>query len=133
MSHETKIENRVVKPVFSDARGDIFDIVEEKVGHIGMVTFKKGAVRGNHYHKESTQYSYVLEGELTLVLSDPDGSNPQEVHLVPDMLSVIPPLTVHTYTALTDARMLDITTLSRTDDGYEMDTVKLGDRDKAQQ
>jgi len=33
--------------------------------------------------------------------------------------------TVHTYEALNDACMLDITTLSRNDDGYEKDTIRV--------
>ena len=68
MTKKTQFKNHVLKPVFSDKRGDIFDIVEGKVGHVGLVTFKTGVIRGNHYHKKSTQYSYVLDGTIELWL-----------------------------------------------------------------
>lgn len=123
MSHG--ILNQTVPPVFSDDRGDIFDLIEDKVGHVGMITFKKGAVRGNHYHKKSTQYSFVLDGEIKMTLTDVDGSNARETILKSGSLSKILPLTVHTYEALSDARMLDVTTLGRTDDGYEKDTIRI--------
>lgn len=117
-------KNEMVKPVFVDKRGSIFDFVEEKVGHIGMVTFNKGVTRGNHYHKKSYQYSYVIEGKLKLVLSDLKG-NKKEMILTPGMLTTIPPRIIHTYTSMTKARLLDISTMSRTDDGYEDDTVRV--------
>jgi len=119
------VKNVKLAPVFSDARGDIFDITEGNIGHIGMVTFVKGATRGKHYHKESTQYSYVISGTLKFTVSDIDGSNSREYLLEKGDLSTIPPRVIHTYEALSDAVMLDLTTLARTDDGYEKDTVRV--------
>lgn len=118
-------QNTKLKPVFTDKRGSIFDLVEENASHIGMVTFNKGSVRGNHYHKNSVQYSYVLEGQIKLVVSDIHGGHRKEMILGPGMLTVIPNKTIHTYTALTKARMLDITTLNRKNRGYEKDTIRV--------
>lgn len=121
-----EILNQVLKPAHSDDRGDIYDLVEDAVDHVGLITFKQGVTRGSHYHKVSIQYSYVLEGQIKLVLKDVDGSNPRETVLGPGSLSKIPPNTIHTYTALSDAKMLDITTLRRlTDAEYEDDTVRV--------
>jgi len=124
-TEQKTFKNIVVSPVFTDTRGSIFDFVEEKVGHIGMVTFNKGVTRGNHYHKKSVQYSYVLEGKIKLIVSDVNGKNRKEIMLTEGMLTTIPVGIVHTYTALTKAKMLDITTLSRNDNGYEKDTVRM--------
>ena len=120
------VENTILAAVFSDARGDIFDIVEGGVGHIGMVTFVQGAIRGKHYHKRSTQYSYVISGSIRLTVSDIDGSNAREYLLKKGALTTIPPQVVHTYEALSESIMLDLTTLARTTDGYEQDTVRVG-------
>jgi quercetin dioxygenase-like cupin family protein len=114
-----------VEPVHVDARGSIFDFVEDAVAHVGMVTFTKGAVRGNHYHKVSTQYSYVISGELDLFTSCIDGSDKRIERLGPGSLSTIPPGIVHKYTALTEATMLDIATLSRLSNQFETDTVRV--------
>ena len=120
---------RRIAPAFTDARGDIFDIVEEPVSHVGLVTFAKGAVRGNHYHKQSTQYSYILRGKIKFITGDIDGGNRVEIILEPGDMSTIPPGVVHTYVALTDdAAMLDMTTLARGEKGYEEDTVRVNDR-----
>src|SRR3989338_11125239 len=124
MRATAKVSNTISKPVFTDARGGIFDLVEDKIGHIGMVTFKKGAVRGNHYHKKSTQYSYVISGRLRLTVSNIDGSNRRTYVLKEGTVSRIPPRIIHTYQALTAAKLLDMTSLSRTDNGYEHDTVR---------
>lgn len=117
--------NYKLRPVFRDRRGDIFDFVEGEVGHVGMVTFKKGVTRGNHYHKRSTQFSYVLDGRIRLVVSDFSKRKRREFVLSPGTFTRIPPRTIHTYTALTPARMIDITTLKRGKRGYEDDTYRL--------
>ena len=53
-----------------DSRGYILDIfVQEPKDHCTIVTFKKNAVRGNHFHKKSTQYSFILEGKLNMYTS----------------------------------------------------------------
>ena len=117
--------NYKLKPVFRDHRGDIFDIVEDNVGHVGMVTFKKGVTRGNHYHKHSTQYSYVLDGKIKLIVSDLQKKRKKEYILDPGTLTCIPPKTIHTYKAITTARMLDVTSVSRSKDGYERDTHRV--------
>ena len=50
-----------------DTRGVIVDIFEnEPKDHCTLVTFKKKAVRGNHFHKKTVQYSFVLDGELEM-------------------------------------------------------------------
>ena len=58
---------------FSDRWGYIRDLFQNSPkDHCSIVTFNKGAVRGNHYHKKSTQYSYLLSGKLTLRYSKVD-------------------------------------------------------------
>ena len=51
----------------SDERGEILDIfTHEPKDHCTIVTFSKNAVRGNHFHKESIQSAYVLEGKFKI-------------------------------------------------------------------
>jgi len=119
------VEVYPLNPVFSDERGDIFDIVEEPVGHTGMVTCVAGSVRGNHYHRASIQYNFVLEGNLELIVSNKEKTITEEYILKPGCFVRIPVGVVHTYKALTNAKMLDLTTVSRIGDGYEQDTVRV--------
>ena len=56
---------KLLKKNFEDKRGLIIDVyVNAPKEHCLIVTFTKGAVRGNHYHKKSTQFSFLLSGEL---------------------------------------------------------------------
>ena len=50
-------------PIHRDSRGSIWDIVDAKFRHMTIVISKRGAVRGNHYHKRTTQHTYVVSGK----------------------------------------------------------------------
>ena len=54
-----------IKPVFTDDRGDIYDILTDpNIQHVGMFTINKDSVRGKHYHKEQKQWIFVLKGQI---------------------------------------------------------------------
>lgn len=123
----TTVEIKKIKPVFEDERGEIFDILEAPVEHIGMITSKTGAQRAKHYHKKSTQYTYVLEGKIELKIKDlrEDGKEIETYVMEPGDFVEIPPMIIHMYTAITDSTFLDFTTESRLDTGYEDDTIRV--------
>ncbi|MDA4122232.1 MAG: cupin domain-containing protein [Thaumarchaeota archaeon] len=121
------MEIRKIKPAFEDERGAIFDILEEPVEHTGMIRSKKGSVRGNHYHKESTQYTFVLSGKMEFTTRDAHLSDgPRETAvLLPGDLVVTPPMEAHVMRFLEDTVFIDLTTKSRRANGYEGDTVRV--------
>ena len=50
---------------FSDNRGTITDIFFSKnINHSCIITCNPGSIRGNHYHKHTTQYILIVEGSL---------------------------------------------------------------------
>jgi quercetin dioxygenase-like cupin family protein len=117
-----------IKPVFEDQRGTIADLVEGKgIQHVGLIVSKKGAVRGNHYHKLATQYAYILKGKVQYYRKDlriPDA--PVETFtLGPGALCVEPPQVVHAIVALEDTEFLDMTNISREDKAYDSDTFRV--------
>lgn len=58
-------EHYTDKSMFTDERGTIQDcLVNKSVDAVTHITFNPGAVRGNHYHKETIQYDYILKGKL---------------------------------------------------------------------
>ncbi len=64
---------RVVKSYMhrTDARGAMVGV--SNVGtwrEVNYVTSRAGATRGNHYHKESHELVFILEGEVEVVLRD---------------------------------------------------------------
>lgn len=122
-----KVIVKKLKPVFRDSRGDIFDLVEDEIHHIGFITFRKGVVRANHYHKKSTQYTYVIKGKIELITKDAKNKNAKIKKSIMDegTYAMIPPYIIHAYRALTPASIIDCTTESRKAAGYESDTVRV--------
>ena len=53
---------------FKDNRGIIMDLLEKKnINAITLITQNKGKVRGNHYHKKTIQWNYLLKGKILIV------------------------------------------------------------------
>ena len=45
--------------VHKDERGEIFDIFyKDNIEHVAIIDSKPNTLRGNHYHKETTQHMY---------------------------------------------------------------------------
>ena len=52
---------------FKDSRGKIVDLIEKKnINAITFITQKKGKIRGNHYHKKTIQWNYLLKGKISI-------------------------------------------------------------------
>lgn len=117
-----------ITPVFSDERGTIADVYDgESIRHIGFITSKAGSVRGNHYHKKATQYTYILKGKVRWYTKDTRDPASEVVvrELGPGDLAADLPEIAHAMAALEDAEFLFFTDEVRTDDGYEKDTVRI--------
>ena len=53
---------------FKDARGVISDLIEkENINAVTFITLNKNSVRGNHYHKKTIQWNYILSGKVIFV------------------------------------------------------------------
>ena len=121
-----------IKPAFQDGRGEIHDLLEYSSGikHIGLITSRAGAVRGKHYHKKATQYTYVLEGQIALITRDfRDPANLRKTETLKDGdIACIPPFMIHTVKSLTKSTILILTTECREgSDGFEQDTFRIKD------
>lgn len=121
-----KVTVRKIKPAFTDKRGAIIDILEGvPIKHIGLVTFEKGVIRGNHYHKNQIQYSYLLEGEIKLVTKDVSSGKIYTKITKPGELVSIPAGVIHTYVATKKSSMVVLTDFSRDFKSYEADTARV--------
>ena len=122
-----------LKPVHKDERGEIFDLFDtgeaspERIEHIGFITIKKGAARGSHYHKKSTQYTYIIHGQVEWLTQDLRKKDaPVESRILgPHDLAIDPPGVAHKMIAVEDAEFLDMTDVSRAEGGYEKDTIRV--------
>ena len=110
---------------FEDARGRIVDVVSrEPLDAVTLITFTKGAVRANHYHKQTTQWNYVLSGSIRIVTQMP-GAAPVEAVLKTGDLAVTVPEERHALQGLEDATLLVLTRGPRGGEDYESDTFRL--------
>ncbi len=115
-----KIEND-----FEDHRGLIKDIiVNERIDYVTIITNAKGAIRGNHYHKETIQFLYVLEGKI-LVASQISGNDVKKEILEPGALLFNEAHESHAIKSLEDSTLLILTRGLRGGKNYETDTYKL--------
>lgn len=121
-----------LNPSFKDDRGEIVDIfVKSPKDHCSIITSKKGAVRGNHFHKKSTQYTFIVSGKFTLYRAkvDDDGNLKEEIRseiIETNELIEHPPYESHTLVAETDdATILAFACGMRGGNFYEKDTFRL--------
>jgi quercetin dioxygenase-like cupin family protein len=108
-----------------DERGEITDIlVKEGIDFITIITSAKGAVRGNHYHKETVQYVYILEGRMKLLVRTP-GQQTSATILEKGDLAFTDVLEQHAMIALADSAFMVFTRGVRGGVDYEKDTYRL--------
>ena len=114
-----------IKNDFEDNRGAIRDIlVKEKIDFVTIIYNKKNSVRGNHYHKKTVQYLYVLEGSV-LVASKFEGKEIEKKILTEGDLLLNEPFEWHAIKSIEDSKLLILTRGLRGGDDYEADTFKI--------
>jgi quercetin dioxygenase-like cupin family protein len=107
---------------YEDERG----VIQDLLGRIDAVTeiqTRAGAVRGNHIHLQTTQWTYVCWGRMTFAWIEDDGVHTRE-GLPGDLIEEkagIP----HAWKALTECRVLVFTRGPRSGQAYETDTRRL--------
>ena len=114
-----------IKTAFDDERGEIKDVLERvDIDCVTLITSKKGAVRGNHYHKESEQYVFLLSGKMRFLTQMP-GKELEEAITVSGDLVFTPPFERHTMIAIEDSTFIVFTRGPRGGKDYEKDTYRL--------
>ncbi len=122
---------KLLNPGHTDSRGSITDIfVNDPKDHCCLITFTSGAIRANHFHKRSTQYSLITQGELEMAVCrvDEDGNfieEPKICIVKPLTLITHSPYIAHAFRALTPSVMLAFADGIRGGDSYEHDVYRL--------
>lgn len=106
---------------FLDERGKIEDLIVEPIDSVTRIFTVKGAVRGNHFHRQTRQWTYVVSGELLVS----DGM--AETTVAAGEMVMDPPGTPHAWKALEDTVCLVFTKGPRSGDRYESDTHRLAE------
>lgn len=133
-----------VLEAFTDDRGEIRDLLRDtKIDSVTYLFTKKGAVRGNHYHPRTWQWTYVMSGRLRVetreVMShrvasrrpgDMTAGAQHSAEAPAGTFLVDPPLQAHAWEGLEDTTVLVFTQGPRSGLGYESDTVRLDEDDR---
>ena len=112
-----------------DARGVIQDLLVTSLDGVTEIRTFKDAIRGNHYHKATTQWTYVVSGRLLIItqrLMD-DGTRLTREQCVygPGEVACEGPGVIHAWQALEDTTVLVFSRGPRTGEAYEDDTFRL--------
>ncbi len=125
---EFHVVNEVTK--VTDNRGTITDVLtDEQIEHVNHITFKKGSVRGNHYHKRSIHYDYVTKGLLEVYTRLPWEPVKKRVVKAGELIFTAPNER-HAVKALRDSEIMVFTRGPRGGKNYEVDTYRLEGNDK---
>jgi len=94
----------------TDGRGSMLGITN--VGtwkEVNYVTSRAGMVRGNHYHKESHELVFILEGEVEVVLRDVNNAGDMETTILRAGQGIeINTFVLHTMHYLTDTVQISL-------------------------
>lgn len=113
-----------IEAAFTDTRGEIHNLFEGELGHVAMITSKKGSVRGNHYHQEDVQYIYLISGAYESHCVDTrEPKKRQVLKAAPGDIIKSPPYVAHAQKFTEDSVFLAFSTRQREIGKYEEDTI----------
>ena len=80
-----------------DDRGTITDIFyNTNINHVAIIDSEPGALRGNHYHKETTQHMLMTKGSLEYWYKPVDSNEPAKMVLAKEGdIVTTPPHEIH--------------------------------------
>ena len=114
-----------IKPSHTDERGVITDLLQdEMINAVTIISFAKGAVRANHYHKETYQWNYVLSGSIKIITQLKNQEKVETIMNRCDFVVTVPNES-HALIAIEQAELLVLTKGPRGGDNYENDTFRL--------
>ena len=108
---------------FEDARGIIQDLFTGQLDGVTEIFTRKGAVRGNHIHHHTVQWTLVRSGRLLVVTQD--GDSRKRTEYGPGEMAEELPGIAHAWKALEDTTVLVFTRGPRSGEAYESDTARL--------
>ena len=121
------IKNIFKKKIFKDRRGLIADIIyNDKINHIAYITTNKNGIRGNHYHKKTIQYTFVLDGIIKYYFKKKSGKKISQFTLRKGDLIKTKFNEIHAFKTLSKKSiMLALTVGIRGGKDYEKDTFRV--------
>ena len=109
---------------FKDHRGVIIDLIQkENINAITFITINKNKVRGNHYHKKTYQWNYIISGKMKLITRKK--KKIKYAILKKGDLFLTVPNEHHALVGVTKCEVLVFTKVPRGGKEYENDTFRI--------
>lgn len=121
------MEHRKIEIATNDERGTIADIFyKTEIHHVAVIeTHQGGVIRGNHYHKSSTQTMFMTKGSLRYWYQPVDKSEPVKSVLLKEYEAITtPPYEVHALEMLEKSQFIVFSHGLRGGIDYESDTFR---------
>ena len=111
---------------FKDKRGFILDIsYKEGFNHSALIYSKKNSIRANHYHKKTTQITFILNGSCFYFSKNLKQKKTKKIKLKKYDYLITKPNEVHAYKFLEKTEMLVMSKGLRGGKDYEKDTFRV--------
>jgi dTDP-4-dehydrorhamnose 3,5-epimerase len=117
---------------FKDHRGEIRDILSHAaVDAVTIITCTPGAIRGNHFHKKTDQYDYILSGKFSCATKNMKAKNGKmnakikRTTLKAGDVAFHPAWEAHAFKAEGNAVFISLTKGPRNGKDYEKDVYRL--------
>jgi len=111
---------------FTDARGEIKNLLLTSITSVARITSRKGTVRANHYHLTDWHYAFLEKGKI-LYFERPVGSTtvPEPIQIKPGMMFFTPPMVEHAMLFAEDTTFFTFARNIRTHENHESDLIRV--------
>ena len=112
---------------FTDDRGRITDLFfKAKIDHVASIESVPGAIRGNHYHAESTQHMFIVDGSLEYWYKTSEMENSEVTECLPGDVITSDQNEIHALKiGPSGCRFIAFTEGKRGGSDYESDTFRV--------
>jgi len=118
-----------IETAFSDERGTIADIFyKANIEHIAIIKTKDNGriIRGNHFHKLTTQHIFMTKGSLKYWYRDQGKNSPiKNINVEEGFMVTTPPYEIHALECLSASEFIVFSTGLRGGEDYESDTFRV--------
>ena len=113
---------QLLNPEFehADSRRTLKQLVTADIKQVNSYKVTKGAILGEHYHKLTFEYFYIVKGSFLVVLRAVGDKMKWSKVLGKESLFCIPPSVIHTLEALTNGEFMTFLTKSYTKDNEDI-------------
>lgn len=122
------MEIKKINVAFSDDRGTISDIFyKSNIEHVAIIKTNDNGriIRGNHYHKQTTQHIFMTKGSLIYWYRNQDDNSPvKNIKVEEGYMVSTPPLEIHALECLESSEFIVFSTGLRGGIDYEADTFR---------